>query len=94
MEEVLLDEPGHEGALRALASLYEEQARFDEAAGLWQRLGKRRGEDMSQREHHLLVAAAQAALGRDDPESAKLALKAAHKFAARVAASFSGRRRA
>jgi lipopolysaccharide biosynthesis regulator YciM len=81
MEEVLLDEPGHEGALRALASLYEEQARFDEAAGLWQRLGKRRGEDTSRREHHLLVAAAQAALGRDDPESAKLALKAAQRLA-------------
>ena len=81
MEEVLLDEPGHEGALRTLASLYEEQARFDEAAGLWQRLGKRRGEDMSKREHHLLVAAAQAALARDDAESAKLSLKAAQKLA-------------
>ena len=66
MEEVLLEEPGHEGALRALASLYEEQARFNEAAGLWQRLGKRRGEDTSKREHHLLVAAAQAALARED----------------------------
>ena len=80
MEEVLLDEPGHEGALRGLASLYEEQARFEEAAGLWQRLGKRRGEDTSTREHHLLVAAAQAALARDDAESAKAALKAAQKL--------------
>jgi lipopolysaccharide biosynthesis regulator YciM len=81
MEEVLLEEPGHEGALRALASLYEEQARFHEAAGMWQRLGRRRGEDTSAREHHLLVAAAQAALGRDDPESAKHLLKAAQKHA-------------
>lgn len=81
MEEVLLDEPGHEGALRALASLYEEQARFNEAAGLWQRLGKRRGEDTSKREHHLLVAAAQAALAREDRESAKHLLKAAQKLA-------------
>ncbi len=80
MEEVLLDEPGHEGALRALASLYEEQARFEEAAGLWQRLGKRRGEDTSRREHHLLVAAAQAALASGDTESAKLTLKAAQKL--------------
>ncbi len=64
MEEVLLDEPGHEGALRALASLYEEQARFNEAAGLWQRLGRRRNEDTSTREHHLLVAAAQACIAR------------------------------
>lgn len=79
MEEVLLDEPGHEGALRALAALYEEQARFNEAAGLWQRLGKRRNEDTGVREHHLLVAAAQAALGRDDLDSAKQLLKAALK---------------
>ncbi len=81
MEEVLLDEPAHEGALRALAALYEEQARFNEAAQLWQRLGKRRGEDTSQREHHLLVAAAQAALGREDLDSAKQLLKAAQKHA-------------
>ena len=79
MEEVLLEEPGHEGALRALAALYEEQARFNEAAGLWQRLGKRRNEDTSVREHHLLVAAAQAALGREDLDSAKQLLKAAQR---------------
>src|SRR4029079_3765745 len=64
MEEVLLEEPSHEGALRALAALYEEQARFQESAGLWQRLGKRRDEDTSTREHHLLVAAAQASIAR------------------------------
>jgi lipopolysaccharide biosynthesis regulator YciM len=80
MEEVLVQEPSHEGALRALAALYEEQARFNEAAGLWQRLGRRRGEDTSLREHHLLVAAAQAALGRDDLDSAKQLLKAAQKY--------------
>jgi lipopolysaccharide biosynthesis regulator YciM len=80
MEDVLLTDPGHEGALRALAALYEEQARFNEAAGLWQRLGKRRGEDLSNREHHLLVAAAQSALARDDQESAKQQLKAAQKL--------------
>lgn len=80
MEEVLLEDPGHEGGLRALASLYEEQARFNEAAGLWQRLGRRRNEDTSAREHHLLVAAAQAALARDDLESAKQLLKQAQKL--------------
>src|SRR4051812_37405470 len=80
MEEVLLEDPSHEGALRVLAALYEEQARFNEAAGLWQRLGRRRGEDTSHREHHLLVAAAQAALGRDDLDSAKQLLKAAQKL--------------
>jgi lipopolysaccharide biosynthesis regulator YciM len=79
MEEVVLQEPGHEGALRALAALYEEQARFNEAAGLWQRLGRRRGEDTSHREHHLLVAAAQSALARDDLDSAKQLLKTAQK---------------
>jgi lipopolysaccharide biosynthesis regulator YciM len=79
MEEVLLEDPGHEGGLRALAALYEEQARFNEAAGLWQRLGRRRNEDTSTREHHLLVAAAQAALARDDVDSAKQLLKAAQK---------------
>ena len=79
MEEVLLEEPAHEGALRALAALYEEQARFNEAANLWQRLGRRRNEDTSEREHHLLVAASQAALARDDLESAKQLLKAAQK---------------
>src|SRR5580765_4525612 len=50
MEEVLVQEPSHEGGLRALAALYEEQARFQDAAGLWQRLGKRRNEDTSTRE--------------------------------------------
>src|SRR5213075_351495 len=80
MEEVLLEDPADVGALRSLAGLYEEQARFNEAAGLWQRLGKRRGEDLSSREHHLLVAAAQAALARDDLESAKHLLKSAQKL--------------
>ncbi len=80
MEEVLVEDPGHEGALRALAALYEEQARFNEAANLWQRLGRRRNEDTSHREHHLLVAAAQAALARDDADSAKQLLKAAQKY--------------
>lgn len=79
MEEVLLEDPAHEGALRALAALYEEQARFNEAANLWQRLGRRKNEDTSVREHHLLVAAAQAALARDDLDSAKQLLKAAQR---------------
>src|SRR5258706_2778963 len=80
MEEVLLEEPGHEGGLRVLAALYEEQARFNEAAGLWQRIGKRRNEDTSAREHHLLVAAAQSALGREDLDSGKQLLKAAQRL--------------
>src|SRR5207244_7176152 len=65
MEEVLLEEPGHEGGLRALAALYEEQARFQEAAGLWQRLGKRRDEDKSRRGHNRVVADSVAARARE-----------------------------
>src|SRR5438552_10305245 len=79
MEEVLHEDTGHEGALRVLAALYEEQARLNEAAGLWQRIGKRRNEDTSERQHHLLVAAGQAALGRDDLDSAKQLLKSAQR---------------
>ena len=80
MEEVLLEEPAHEGGLRALAALYEEQARFNEAAGLWARWGRRRNEDTSEREHHLYVAAAQSAMSRDDLDSAKQLLKQAQKL--------------
>src|SRR6478752_4443019 len=80
MEEVLLEDPAHESALRSLAALYEEQARFNESAGLWQRLGRRRNEDLSAREHHLLVAAGQAAIAREDLESAKHLLKQAQKL--------------
>ncbi len=80
MEQVLLEEPAHEGALRVLAALYEEQARFNEAATLQHKLGKKREEDTSYREHHLLVAAAQSALGREDLDSAKQQLKAAQKL--------------
>src|SRR5258707_16664 len=71
MEEVLLEEPGHEGALRALAALYEEQARFNEAAGLWQRLGKRRNQDTSARGHPLLLPPGQGAPARGDIAAAK-----------------------
>ncbi len=81
MEEVIVEDPDHEGALRVLAALYEEQARFAEAAVRWQKIGKLRREDTGLREHHLLVAAAQAALGRDDLDSAKQFLKGAQKHA-------------
>ena len=80
MEDVVEEEPNHEGATRVLASLYEEQARFNEAAQLWHKLGRKRKEDTSHREHHLLVAAAQAALARDDQDSAKQLLNAARKL--------------
>ena len=44
LEQVLADDAGHEGALRALCGLYEEQGRFAEAASAWARLGKVQGE--------------------------------------------------
>lgn len=80
MEEVLGQDAAHEGAMRVLAALYEEQARFSEAAAMWGRLGRKRNEDTSLREHHLLVAAAQAAMGREDLDSGKQWLKAAQKI--------------
>ncbi len=79
LEQVLLEEPDHESALRVLAALYEEQSRFNEAADLWARLGKQRDEDTSDREHHLLVAAGQLALGREDLDSARQLLRTAGK---------------
>src|ERR1041385_1959457 len=79
MEKVVVEEPGHEGALRALAGLYEEQARFNEAAGMWQRLGRRRGEDPSHPRHHTPRAPGRTAPARDDLESAKHLLKSAQK---------------
>lgn len=77
MEEVLEDEPAHEGALRAAAGLYEEQGRWGDAAAMWRRLAKHRGEPSSPREHHLRIAAAQAAIGREDLDSARQWLKEA-----------------
>src|SRR5258708_23010237 len=42
VEKVLVEEPAHEGALRALGALYEEQARVHAAGGAWQPLGRPR----------------------------------------------------
>ncbi|MGE3544157.1 MAG: hypothetical protein AB7L28_09495 [Kofleriaceae bacterium] len=80
MEEVLQEEPEHEGGLRVLAALYEEQARFHDAAELARRLGKLRNDVDRRREHHLLVAGAQAALGRGDLPGAKQLLKSAQRL--------------
>src|SRR5215208_375184 len=35
MEDCLVEDPRHEGALRALCGLYEEQGRYAEAAAVW-----------------------------------------------------------
>jgi lipopolysaccharide biosynthesis regulator YciM len=79
MEEVLVEEPRHEGALRALCGLYEEQGRYLEAAQVWQRLAKLHGEPPSAREHHLWIAAAQTAIAAGDLDSGKRLLKDARR---------------
>jgi lipopolysaccharide biosynthesis regulator YciM len=79
MEEVLVEEPRHDGALRALCGLYEEQGRYLEAAQVWQRLAKVHGEPSPLREHHLWVAAAQTAIAAGDLDSGKRLLKDARR---------------
>ncbi len=88
MEEVLIEEPRHEGALRALCGLYEEQGRFAEAAQVWQRLAKLGDGKSTGREHHLWIAAAQRAIGGGDLDSAKRLLKDARKARADESAHF------
>lgn len=75
LEEVLVAEPRHEGALRALCGLYEEQGRFAEAAAAWERLAKLRDEATPRRHHHLLCAAAQRAIADGELDSARRLLK-------------------
>ncbi len=81
LEEVLAAEPRHEGALRGLCGMYEEQGRFAEAAGAWTRLCKLRGEVPPRRHHHLQCAAAQRAIADGDLDSAKRLLKDARDSA-------------
>jgi len=81
MEDCLVDDPRHEGALRALCGLYEEQGRYAEAAAVWHRLSKLKSVDRTRREHHLLVAAAQKALAGGDVDSAKRLLRDAKSIA-------------
>jgi lipopolysaccharide biosynthesis regulator YciM len=81
MEDCLVEEPKHEGALRALCGLYEEQGRYAEAAAVWARLARLEGAPAPRREHHLLVAAAQRAIAAQDLDSAKRLLRDARKIA-------------
>ena len=80
MEEVLEADPRHQGALRALCGLYEEQGRYGEAAEVWARLGKLIGES-SLREPHLWAAAAQQAAEAGNIDAARSAIKRAKKLA-------------
>lgn len=79
MEECIHDDPKHTGGLRALCGLYEEQGRFAEAAMVLQRLAKLDVGGDPDREHHLLCAAAQRAIERDDLPSAKRLLRDARQ---------------
>jgi lipopolysaccharide biosynthesis regulator YciM len=88
MEDVLVEEPRHEGALRALCGLYEEQGRYAEGAQVWQRLAKIGDGKPTLREHHLWIAAAQRAIGTGDLDSAKRLLKDARKARADESAHF------
>ncbi len=80
MEDCLSDDPKLIGALRALSGLYEEQGRFAEAASTWKRIAKLEGTGDSQREHHLLCAAAQRAIENADLDSAKRFLRDAERI--------------
>jgi lipopolysaccharide biosynthesis regulator YciM len=80
MEDCVAMDSKHEGALRALCGLYEEQGRYAEAASAWKRLDKLRGADRHPREHHLLVAAAQRAIATGDTDSAKRLIRDAGKL--------------
>jgi lipopolysaccharide biosynthesis regulator YciM len=80
MEDCLLEDGKHRGALKALCGLYEEQGRFADAAASWRRLDKLGAAVDRQREHHLLCAAAQVAIERDDTDSAKRFLRDAQRI--------------
>jgi lipopolysaccharide biosynthesis regulator YciM len=82
MEECLLADPRHEGALRALSALYESQKRYEEAATAWARLDAR-GEDARVRARHLWAAASERAALEGDLAAARRALYEAEKFGAR-----------
>lgn len=90
MNECLADDSKHEGALRALCLLYEEQGRYADAADAWRRLARLCHEEPPERLHHLLVAAAQQALERGDTDSAKRSLREARREGESVQALWVG----
>ena len=74
MEGCLRDDPNHEGALRALAGLYEKTGRFAEAALAWRRLSAF-ADSSPVREAHLWAAAAERAVRDADTDLASRALR-------------------
>jgi lipopolysaccharide biosynthesis regulator YciM len=85
MEQCLSEDNKHEGALRALCGLYEEQHCYAEAADAWGRLSKLLTGETSPRESHLWAAAARQAIESGDLESAKRSLKRAERLDAQDA---------
>lgn len=80
MEDCLEADTKHEGALRALCGLYEEQGRFADAAQAWARLDKLRGGERGGREQHLWAAAATRAVEAGDVDEARRCLKQAERL--------------
>ncbi len=82
MEGCLADDNQHEGALRALCGLYEEQRYYADAADAWARLEKIRTGEVSPREAHLWAAAARQAIEAGDMDAARRHLKRAERVGA------------
>lgn len=80
METCLALDARHEGALRTLAGLYEEQGQFGLAATMWSRLRSVRDEAPRPRDHHLAVAAAQEAIADGDLGTAASRLREAEQL--------------
>ena len=79
MEQCLADDNKHEGALRALCGLYEEQRYYADAADAWGRLERLRDDGETGREVHLWAAAARQAIDGGDLDAAKRHLKRAER---------------
>jgi lipopolysaccharide biosynthesis regulator YciM len=78
MEDCIAEDPEHEGALRALCGLYEDQERYSEAALAWERL-ERSDSAESERVVHLWAAAASSEAKSGEIDLARRALQAAQE---------------
>jgi lipopolysaccharide biosynthesis regulator YciM len=76
MEDCIAEDPRHQGALRTLCGLYEEQGRYAEAALAWERL-EPGGDEAPPRVMHLWAEAATQAARDGDSEMAERARDAA-----------------
>ncbi|RMH39747.1 MAG: hypothetical protein D6689_15755, partial [Deltaproteobacteria bacterium] len=81
MEQVLALDAGHDGAVRALCALYEQQGLYAEAARAWERVAQRGADVPRDRLGHLWAAAARAAAAAGDVGEARAALREAERYA-------------